>query len=148
MKTAKSTRSRWWLLPGVLFVLATASAVAARGSPAGQASAGVAEARILDTPTATNTPACGLAWNLVNTPNLGPGNNIFSGAAFTSSTDVWAVGSYYSSLAAANQTLVERWDGTTWNPVASPNAGTGNNRLTAVAALSPSDVWAVGNYTS
>jgi len=42
------------------------------------------------------------------------------------------------------QTLIEHWNGSTWSIVPSPNAGDGGE-LKAVAAVSASDVWAVGN---
>ncbi|HMA34084.1 MAG TPA: hypothetical protein VKY74_06335, partial [Chloroflexia bacterium] len=35
-----------------------------------------------------------------------------------------------------------------WNVVASPNAGTGTNYLTSVAAPASNDVWAVGDYVT
>ena len=41
---------------------------------------------------------------------------------------------------------VEHWNGTSWAIVPSPNMGTGNNHLNGVAAVSASDVWAVGYY--
>jgi hypothetical protein len=37
------------------------------------------------------------------------------------------------------------WNGHRWRQVTSPNAGTGNNELTAIAAVSPDDLWAVGH---
>ena len=38
--------------------------------------------------------------------------------------------------------LIEHWDGAAWTPVSAPGAG----QLTSVAALSPSDAWAVGTH--
>ncbi|HET6260904.1 MAG TPA: hypothetical protein VFG99_01540 [Chloroflexia bacterium] len=35
-----------------------------------------------------------------------------------------------------------------WRVVPSPNQGSGSNYLTAISAVSPSDIWAVGYYTS
>ncbi len=70
-----------------------------------------------------------------------------AGVAAVSPTDVWAVGST-SSTGAAQQTLVERWDGTSWSIVAAPDPGNtgslGGAQLTAVSAVSADDVWAVG----
>ena len=45
-----------------------------------------------------------------------------------------------------SQTLVEHWDGSSWSVVPSPNLGTTDNELNGVAAVSASDVWAVGYY--
>src|SRR6185436_18108734 len=47
---------------------------------------------------------------------------------------------------AGSQTLVERWNGTAWSVVPSPNPGTSSNELYGVAAVSANDVWAVGRY--
>lgn len=44
------------------------------------------------------------------------------------------------------QTLTEHFNGRTWSVVASPDASTGNNLLTGVAAVSTGDVWAVGQF--
>jgi hypothetical protein len=43
-------------------------------------------------------------------------------------------------------TLTERWDGSSWEIVESPNVGQGKNTLFDVGASSPKDVWAVGAY--
>ena len=55
--------------------------------------------------------------------------------------DIWAVGRVGSS------TLTEHWDGSAWSVVASPDplaTSSGTNFLTGVAAVSPTEVWAVG----
>ena len=59
-----------------------------------------------------------------------------------------AVGNFNNG--SAYQTLIERWNGTSsWKVQASPNPGglTNSNGFTAVAATSPSNVWAVGSYS-
>jgi len=43
------------------------------------------------------------------------------------------------------QTLIEHWNGTSWSVVSSPNVSGASNELLAVAAVSPTDVWAVGD---
>src|SRR5262249_26130418 len=48
----------------------------------------------------------------------------------------------------ATQTLIEHWDGTSCSVVPSPNASTGFNSLAAAAAVSATDVWAVGSFVS
>src|SRR5262249_50041545 len=85
----------------------------------------------------------GSIWSVVPSPNVGTHDNIFYGVAAVSSSDVWAVGSYYNG--SATQTLTEHWDGTAWSVVSSPGVDTYNN-LSGVAAVSSSDVWAAG-YT-
>ena len=60
--------------------------------------------------------------------------------------DVWAVGSY--CLYPDQQTLIEHWNGTAWSVVPSPSPGSYPNYLRAVAVVSASDVWAVGDYSN
>src|SRR5207249_767545 len=68
-----------------------------------------------------------------------------SGVATISANDVWAVGSY-DDASSPEQTLVERWNGSSWEVVSSPNTGSASNHLYGVAAVSANDVWAVGYY--
>ncbi|MGN6167796.1 MAG: hypothetical protein ACTHQQ_06445 [Solirubrobacteraceae bacterium] len=88
----------------------------------------------------------GKAWKVVPSPNPGGSgkDNVLSGVAATSATDVWAVGDEGS----AARTLVEHWDGKAWKVVPSPNpGGSGNdNLLLGVAATSATNGWAVGYY--
>src|SRR5262249_51538644 len=61
-------------------------------------------------------------------------------------TDVWAVGSHlfdYDDIRAA----IAHWDGSQWQVVPSPDprpGGQGDSELSGVAAISPTDIWAVG----
>lgn len=64
--------------------------------------------------------------------------------AANSANDIWAVG--YSLQANASQTLIERWNGTRWSIVNSPNRSA-QNILNGVAATSTGDMWAIG-FTS
>jgi len=86
----------------------------------------------------------GSQWTLVPTPNPQAGGNYLSSVVALSSTDAWAVGGSFSGTGAA-LTLVEHWDGTQWSVVNSPNPGTGYNDLMGMAALSATNIWAVGN---
>src|SRR6266568_4644968 len=60
-----------------------------------------------------------------------------------SSNDVWAVGSFQDA-SLTTRTLIEHWNGSRWKIIASPNPDPARNDLLGVAALSASDVWAVG----
>jgi len=90
----------------------------------------------------------GTRWKHVPSPNPGGPThaNFLSGVAATSSTNAWAVGSYFNGT--SFQTLVERWNGTRWKHVPSPNPGgpTNTNGLSGVAATSSTNIWAVGRY--
>jgi hypothetical protein len=88
----------------------------------------------------------GSSWSIVPVPQVGAQDNVLGGVAATSANDVWAVGYSTPSLGAL-QTLIEHWNGAGWSVVqAPPPPGNGNNLLIAVAAVSPSDAWAVGAY--
>jgi hypothetical protein len=64
-----------------------------------------------------------------------------------SANDIWAAGD--SQIGNGNyQTLIEHWDGTQWNIIASPNVGSSSfsNYLYGIAAVSSNNVYAVGMY--
>jgi hypothetical protein len=65
-----------------------------------------------------------------------------SGVSYVSSSETWAVGNV-GAAQRANQTLTERYNGSVWSVVPSPNQGTGNNALNSVAMI-PGAGWAVG----
>lgn len=79
-------------------------------------------------------------WSVVSNPSVGGSYNDLNGVAVVSANDVWAVGAYWGNNGSG--TLVEHWDGTSWEVVPSPNIG----GLSGVAAVSANDVWAVGEY--
>jgi hypothetical protein len=60
-----------------------------------------------------------------------------------SAARAWAVG-YFVNGRFQQQTLIEHFDGTVWSVVPSPSPGALQNILYGVAAISDSDVWAVG----
>jgi hypothetical protein len=68
---------------------------------------------------------------------------VMYGISADATNDVWAVGTV-----AEYSTAIEHYDGSTWSVISSPNAGAGWNVLFGVAALSPTNVWAVGWYTA
>jgi hypothetical protein len=62
----------------------------------------------------------------------------------SSSNDVWVVGQYRSDRSLPYRPFTEHWDGSRWTVV--PLApGSGDGPLLGVSALSPTDVWAVGD---
>jgi hypothetical protein len=80
----------------------------------------------------------GTAWSLVAGVNLGG----IAGVADLSPTNAWAV--------SANGNA-EHWDGTAWTGVTTPQPNPSNtfgNRVTSMGASGPSDIWAVGTYTT
>jgi hypothetical protein len=67
-----------------------------------------------------------------------------SGVAAVSKSDVWAVGHQYVSVN-FTASLVRHWDGQAWSDVPSPSPGDIETNLLDVAALSATDLWAVGS---
>ena len=103
------------------------------------------------TPTPGPTTTVNGTWKIVSSPNVGTGTygNQLNAVAVVSASDVWAVG--FSPHPSGTplyirQTLTEHWDGRNWSVVASPNpAGKTYVVLNGVAAVSASDIWAVGH---
>lgn len=90
----------------------------------------------------------GTAWTIVPSPNNGSDDNALASVVALATDDVWAAGYYINEFGIA-QTLVQHWDGEEWSLVDSPNVGPLlDNRLTAIDASAPGDVWAVGYYYS
>lgn len=92
----------------------------------------------------------GKNWAIVPSPNDGTGNNLLTGVTAISGSDVWAVGDFQTSTSSGTvfQTLTEHWDGTAWSIVPSPNGTGPEAELRGLAAVSSSDVWAVGDSGS
>jgi hypothetical protein len=91
-----------------------------------------------------NPAQAATGWTVGTTPNVGTIANELYGTAALSPTSAWAVGSWYDGSKASPRTLVERWNGTAWSTVASPNATNFYNELQDVDAVSANDAWAVG----
>lgn len=87
----------------------------------------------------------GSQWSAVSSPSVGNGSTLSSVTA-VSSSDVWAVGTSNIVPHQVTHTLIEQWNGTSWNVVTSPNVGAYSNTLDGVAAVSANTIWAVGNY--
>jgi hypothetical protein len=91
----------------------------------------------------------GTSWTVVSSPNRNGsstnGNNLLSGIAAVSATDIWAVGYTTDPTTGFQRTLTEHWDGTTWSAIASPNAtASGSDTLAGASALAGGTVVAVG----
>jgi len=87
----------------------------------------------------------GSKWQVVSSPRIDHDDSTLVAVAAASSNDVWAVGNYQLQSVYQWNTLIEHWDGVRWTIVSSPNvSGADKNFLNAVAAVSPTDVWAVG----
>jgi hypothetical protein len=87
----------------------------------------------------------GKTWTLIKTPNPGAFGSALEGITALSASDIWAVGQTQSSTKGPVQTLTERFNGTSWSVVASPDPGkAGNDELFAVTSPGGHQVDAVG----
>lgn len=105
--------------------------VAAFGAPTGGATATA-------TVTARHAPQCG-KWNVVPSPNPYSYVNVLNGVAVVSPTNIWAVGQ--GGNFNDYQTLIEHWDGASWQVIPTPSV---QGALYGVTALAANNVWAVG----
>lgn len=89
----------------------------------------------------------GHRWAKVPSPNAGDSEtgNVLGGVAVAPARSAWTVGSYTNHSETLQNVLILHWNGSTWKRVAGPQPGT-RNALTAVAASSASNVWAVGFF--
>ncbi|HEX8918603.1 MAG TPA: hypothetical protein VF898_08875 [Chloroflexota bacterium] len=85
-------------------------------------------------------------WSVVTSANAGTGTNELNDVAVISASDAWAVGAYEVTPNGFQRTLAEHWNGIAWSVVPSQSPSTSDNSLHAVAAVSASDVWAVGDF--
>jgi hypothetical protein len=90
----------------------------------------------------------GTSWSQIPVVHLRFGGVVT--VAALSPAGVWAVGTGpgvpTGGFSAHPTAVIEHWNGTSWTVVPSPNPNPqGNNGLVAVAAVSASDVWAVGH---
>ena len=105
----------------------------------------------------------GTSWSVVPSPDQLNANGVATSnelvaVSADSVTDVWAVGWYVDVNAygyPVDQLLVEHYNGTAWSlapatasPFDAPSPRASQNQFLGVAAASPTDVWAVGQYHS
>lgn len=93
----------------------------------------------------------GQSWSMVSSPNITNGELL--AVAAVSANDAWAVGRSTPSTGTTptvtlegERTLIEHWDGKSWQIVSSPNGPTGNGQLLSLAVVSQHDIWAVGSF--
>jgi hypothetical protein len=97
--------------------------------------------------TPAEAPACVRTW-AVPEPAAAPSG--LTAVSALAPDDVWAVGPD-DFLRPGSETIVEHFDGAGWERLPSPNAAAGPeavNELKGVVAISPDDVWAVGDYAT
>lgn len=87
----------------------------------------------------------GAGWSIV--PAHAPARSRLEWITPVSGREIWAVGSR-TTMSGAERTLAERWNGSAWSVVPTPNP-TGNDWLSSVIRVPGSaTVWAVGSATN
>ena len=88
----------------------------------------------------------GTSWTRVKTPDAGPeGNQLYGVAALPDGTS-WATGIYVRPSGHTGRALTMHWNRGKWTIVPAANPGSADDMLFSAAAVSDSDVWAVGTY--
>jgi hypothetical protein len=88
----------------------------------------------------------GSAWTVVPSPNLPDGNRL-ADVVTLSPADAWAVGWTSNPSSLDSRSFSMHWDGTAWSIVDTPQPGGAyGDRLLAVDAVAPNNVWATGLY--
>jgi hypothetical protein len=101
------------------------------------------------TPRPATVRSC--EWTRIPSPNQDPAafTNRLDSLTAVADDDVWAVGGYYHAAGEGSgpeRPLALHWDGSAWSNVPLPDEA-GFDGLPAVAAVSPTDVWAVGSVS-
>jgi hypothetical protein len=90
----------------------------------------------------------GSAWKIV--PIASPPGSVLKGVAALSARDVWVVGAFGHPENFTQRTFLAHWNGRSWRRAfraeAAAQGRNGGRALEDVVALSPGDVWAVGEY--
>lgn len=86
----------------------------------------------------------GTLWAITGSPSS-PGPQLLQAITCNSISDCWAVGDQGASLQSPAQTLVDRWDGSSWSVVPSPTTPNSHGEVFGgVTCTSAIDCWAVG----
>jgi hypothetical protein len=88
----------------------------------------------------------GTRWSVAPTAPVSAGDDArLAAVAFTSATDGWAVGTDSNPATGTATSLIEHFNGAAWTRVPSPSGEPFRARLASVAAVSPTNAWAVGS---
>jgi hypothetical protein len=89
----------------------------------------------------------GRSWKRVKDAPMPGADSSLDAVTALSASDVWAVGNSHTKHPGSFQPFIERWTGIGWRRFAAPApAGNAGINMTGVAAASPDQAWAVGDY--
>lgn len=92
----------------------------------------------------------GTGWTIVHVAAGPQANSSLNGVDDLSPTNAWAVGETDSGTSAGERTLIEHWNGTSWDIIPSPDPETGPgafDELEGVSGTNADDLWAVGSFS-
>jgi hypothetical protein len=84
-----------------------------------------------------------MTWTGQQPPDVNGASVIVRGVATLSPCNAWLAGEVGSIT--PSQTLIYHWNGTGWKRVTTPSPGSQRNQLFGIAAVSASNIWAVGD---
>jgi hypothetical protein len=87
----------------------------------------------------------GKEWRTMDAPGVDSDYVVLNSVSATSEADVWVAG-INRQPDRSNKSLVAHWDGKEWSAVSAPGNGASTNNLKSIAALSPTNAWAVGYH--
>jgi hypothetical protein len=88
----------------------------------------------------------GSTWTAVPSPNVaGTNSSGLDGVVANGKKNVMASGAFNCNTGIC-QTLTERWNGTKWKIIPSPNVNSNSNPLNTITSNGANDVWALGDY--
>jgi len=96
--------------------------------------------------SASSMKSCTGTWNIVNIPSPGPYSAQLDAVTAITADNVWTDGSYVDTNGNTDP-LVEHWNGSTWNIIATPNLGSIESMFTGLTQVpGTNQLWAVGLY--
>jgi hypothetical protein len=97
------------------------------------------------TPSPTGGPG-GVAgsWSVVSTGSTNRPIEVLVAVAAAGTGTAWAVGSTAEANGTTDRTMIQRWNGSSWTTVTSPNPDPLRSELYGVDALATGEAWAVG----
>ena len=96
----------------------------------------------------------GTSWSIVNgfinpmPPTVDNQTLVLKGVAALAPNNVWVAGWWFDQT--ADSALIEHWNGSSWTVIPEPTVleNSGLSVLNGITAISPTDIWVVGQYES